>query len=376
MTAKSSGLAPDLIPGPRAGHGYSRPILSGEQIYNGAVCCLDAPTGKFRESTSALDPSSITYGFARLGLADNADNSGGLYTNDLIVDAMTALVIFSSITIADEGKVCYVVDDQTATLTPGAPIMGIVQLWKDSTHAYVTIDPLVNRALAATSLGGASGNRKCRAVATSIGANTGTTTGTLTVTATGALGAQDGVTLVAGDLLFIQEGTANVAAADAGPWVVSVIGTTGVSAVLVRPPWWTHGGPIVPGDVIEIGGEGTGTNPTLAGTTWKSFVAKAQVIDANAPVFWPRSVSCGVTLASGTLAAARTTIPVRAHLTTGFNISSDPATAPHATTRLWRVSALTVGVTGTSSVQIVAESAPGTTNTSDVGQYNIVATNW
>jgi len=37
---------------------------------------------------------------------------------------------------------------------------------------------------------------------------------------------------------------------------------------------------------------------------------------------------------------------------------------------------LTAGVTGTASVQMVAESAPGTTNASDVGQYNLTAINW
>lgn len=215
-----------------------------------------------------------------------------------------------------------------------------------------------------------------RVVATSIGANTGTGTGVLTVTATGALGAQDGVTCAAGDVIFIQEGTANVAAIDAGPWVITTIGTTGVSPVLTRPDWWAHGGTMIPGIVIEIGGEGTGTNPSLAGTEWKSFAAKGTVIDTTAPSFWPRKITCAVTLASGTLAAARTTMPVRSHLVTDFIITSDPATAPHATTRLWRVSALTAGVTGTASVQMVAESAPGTTNASDVGQYNLTAINW
>lgn len=217
---------------------------------------------------------------------------------------------------------------------------------------------------------------KARVVATSIGANTGTGTGTLTVTATGALGAQDGVTCVAGDVIFIQEGTTNVAAIDAGPWEIAVIGTTGVSAVLRRPDWWAHGAGVIQGAVIEVGSEGTGTNPSLAGTSWKCFAAKGKIVDTDAPVFWPRKITCAVTLASGTLASARTTMPIRSHLVTDFIITNDPATAAHASTRVWRVSALTAGVTGTASVQMVAESAPGTTNASDVGQYNLTAINW
>jgi hypothetical protein len=209
---------------------------------------------------------------------------------------------------------------------------------------------------------------------------TGSGTGTLTGPASTAWPTQDGITngnQAVGDAVFIQEGTTNLAdPKDAGPWVIGNLAASSGSWVLNRPSWWVNGGPIVPGIIIEIGGEGTGTNPTLAGTSWKTFCGKGKIIGTDAPVFWPRSVSCGVTLASGTLASARTTIPVRSHLITGFIISSDPATAPHASTKLWRVSALTPGVTGTSSVQIVAESAPGTTNTSDVGQYNIVATNW
>ncbi len=246
---------------------------------------------------------------------------------------------------------------------------------QDATRAIIWLGSTA-AAIVAGMLGiGATGRMKARAVATSIAAYAGTGTAVLQASATGAIGAQDGLTFIAGQVLFLQEGTTNVTACDAGPWVVVNPGATGVKYLLVRPVWWKHGATIDPGSIIQIGGAGTGTNPTLAATEWKTFVDVGKVIGTDAPVFWPKTVQCGVTLASGTLAAARTTIPIRS-AKSSIRVDSDPTTAPHANTRVWRCSALTIGLTGTSSVQVVAESAPGTTNASDIGQYNIVATNW
>lgn len=374
MTALLVGFKPTPIPGPRSSHGYQQIVKTGETIYGGSTVALDASTGQWARAVST-DATQIVYGRARMGDITTAfDTTTGA---ELLVDSGCTLYTFAAVATTDEGKVCYVVDDATATQTPGGPILGIIQLYFDATHAYVTVDPLINKALTLTSAGSAGANHKARVVAASVPVYTGSKTATLTVTATGALAAIDGPTPALNDVIFFEEGATNLTdPADAGPWFVSSPGAVGVSPVFIRPPWWAHGAPIVPAAIVEIGGDGTGTNPTLAGTTWKSFAAKGKIIGTDAPVFWPRVVSCAVTLASGTLAAPRTTIPVRSHLVTGFQISSDPATAPHANTRVWRVSALTPGVTGTSSVQIVAESAPGTTNASDVGQYNIVAANW
>lgn len=212
---------------------------------------------------------------------------------------------------------------------------------------------------------------KCRAVATSIGAYT-TSGGVLTVTANGALAAQDGVTMAAGDLLFVQEGLTNVTAADAGPYVISSLGSASAQVVLVRPAWWKHGALVVAGAVIQIAAGGT----LFGGTEWKSFVTTAtKVVGTDAPVFWPRSVSKSATLVSGTITAV-TTVPIRSATLSTYEISSTPTTAPHASTRVWRVDALTAGVTGTASYTIVAESAPGTTNASDVGTYVVRWINW
>lgn len=377
MTAKSAGAKPTLIPGPRSSHGYQQLVKSGELIYNGALVALDAGTGKWAEAVST-DATQIVYGFARLGDQDSFDNSAGTNTAEMLVDSECALLNFASISTTDEGKVCYVVDDQTATLTPGGPICGIIQLYSDSTHAYVMVDPLINKALALTSAGSGSTAYTARMVATTVQVYTGTGTGTLTITATGAMSSIDGVTPAVGDVIFYQEGATNLTGAlDAGPWQVSVVGTTGVSPVLVRPSWWAHGGPIVPGINIQIGGEGTGTTPRYAGSTWKSFAAKSQIIGTNAPVFWPRQLAGTYTASSGVVLNGVTTFPIRS-ATVSQVVATNQGTAAHASTvgppRV--TTGPTAGVVGSSALTVKAESAPGTTNTSDLGVYTVSVTNW
>lgn len=224
------------------------------------------------------------------------------------------------------------------------------------------------RALAA----GLPSENKARAVATSIGAYTASN-GTLTANANGALAAQDGVTMAVGDVLFLPEGLTNVTAADAGPYSIVALGGASAKVVLARPSWWKHAALIRQGVDVAIGPEGT----LYGGSSWKSFVATAiKVIGTDAPALYPRRISKKVTLAIGTLAAPITNIPVRGVAgQTEVRVQSLPSTAPHANTRVWRCSALTAGVIGTASIQVVAESAPGTTNASDVGDYDLIVEN-
>jgi len=279
------------------------------------------------------------------------------------------------ITHAMVGTVCYLydnntlyADDNNGTLSSA----GFVAQVRADGKVKLRIDPAVYLLGRATNAEAQSPPFTARAVATSIGANTGTTTGKLTITATGALGAQDGLTLVAGDVIFIPEGTTNLAAAsDAGPYEVLNAGATGVQAVLQRPSWWAKGGPIPLGAEIKIGGGGT----KYADSMWYAGAIKGKVIDTDDAVFWPRKLTRDVTLASGTLSAAITDMPVKSATRSGILITSMPTTVPHANTRVWRVSALTAGVIGTASIQMVAESAPGTTNASDVGTYTITVEN-
>lgn len=352
--------------------------LSGVTIWEGAVVGsypLGSLNAGYLDRIEA-DPQIQVRGVARHTVV------GGTANADTFVDEKIIPLAFgSTIDTSMRGALVYGVDTATGSLTPGSgPPIGMLMEVPSGTRGMVGVGPtFVSRALAA---GGASVATSMRAVArvvvTSLAAYAGSKTGTLTASSNAAFGTQDGVaTLAAGDMVFVQEGTTNLTdAADAGLWQILSLGSASSKWVLKRPNLLPSGAVIPLGFIVEIGGEGTGTDPGFAGTMWKSFAAKGKIVDTDAPVFWPRSITSAVTLASGTLAAARTGIPVRGATKTSFVISSNPATAPHATTRDWRVSALTAGVTGTSSVQMVAESAPGTTNTSDVGQYNLTANNW
>lgn len=207
-------------------------------------------------------------------------------------------------------------------------------------------------------------------VITSLPANT-VTAGVMTADATGAWGAQDtGITLALGDEVFIPEGTTNLDnAQEAGPWVVATLGAVGVAMVLRRPSWWPHGGAMPLGAKINVA---SGT--IYGGSTWRSDAAKGSTIGTTAPAFWPEFLCVGVTLASGT-ASAITTLPVKSLTKSQVTIQSTPTVAPHSSTRVWRISALTAGTLGTCSITPIAESAPGTTNASDVGTYTISVRN-
>lgn len=144
-----------------------------------------------------------------------------------------------------------------------------------------------------------------RAVITSIAAYAGTTTGTLTASATGAIGAQDGITLVAGDRVFLPKVTGGAggttAAADTGPWIVVNPGSASPAAkfVLTRPPEFYHGAKVPESFTVKIGSEGT----NMAGWEWRAFPTTAsKVIDTDDPVFYPRVQPYEYTIGTGLVA--------------------------------------------------------------------------
>lgn len=330
--------------------------------------------------------ASIVAGDIVVGVSDRAiDNSAG-NAGDQKVDAQRDFWLDNDVTNAITQahlfrSYCYLVDNHTVgssdvggTLAvAGVPVA--IGTGRDEGKVAVRIGAVTPHA----PLPGQSGAFKVRGVATNLaaGAFSG---GVFTATADGALAAQDGLTYVAHSaavpsLIFLPEGTLTtlvVSAANSGPYEVTSIGGTTSKVILTRPAWYRHGGQIPAGQVIDTFGTGT----LYGGSQWKTFCAAGLVIGTGDPVFWPNRVVQAVTLASGTLSAALTTIPVRSATKSTIEIWSNPATAPHANTRVWRVSALTPGAIGTASIQVVAESAPGTTNSSDVGQYNIAANNW
>jgi hypothetical protein len=340
----------------------------------------------------AVDPTAprtdlVIVGCATHYVASNAtvDGSGNALDADgniLTVEYEFGLVKFfdtgatsNQLTDNDRGRPCYAYDNNTLYKTDSngqLSFAGIVHSVDSSEGVRLLLMPEGN------GLGPVYGQGQsltdvaftARAVATSLGANT-LSAGTLTVTANGALASQDGLSMAVGDVLLLPEGLTNLTNAyDAGPYEVISVGGASSQVVLRRPAWYAHGAGMVLGAKVVVGGGGT----TYAGTTWRSDAVKGSTIGTDAPLFWPEKMTVSYTNTSGS-SGAITTIPIKSLTKSAVLITSTPTTAPHASTRDWRASAITAGALGTASITAVAESAPGTTNTSDVGTYTLTVFN-
>lgn len=143
---------------------------------------------------------------------------------------------------------------------------------------------------------------KVKAVATSLAAYTGTGTATLTGSANGAIGTQDGVTLLVGDLIHLPTGLTNVTAVDSGPWMVQSLGGASAKYVLVRPGWLAFAAAIPQGLTFEVM-QGT----AWANSTWKA-TATAAICGTNDGAWYPRVVKGAQALTAG--AATVSNLPI------------------------------------------------------------------
>ena len=100
----------------------------------------------------------------------------------------------------------------------------------------------------------------------------------------------DGITYVAGDVVFLANQTT---AKQSGPYVVGTVGTG--TAPLTRPSWWAAASTIPVGQIIEIGPEGT----KWGASSWKTEAAKNKVVDTDDPNFYPRVVQGTQALTAG-----------------------------------------------------------------------------
>lgn len=216
-----------------------------------------------------------------------------------------------------------------------------------------------------------------RGVFTSLGGTTTYASGIMSGPTNTALGAQDGLTIAVGDILWAQKGLTNLpAAAQAGPWQILTLGS-GSSKWTACRPWWYATGSTIPMDfTVRIGPEGTGVTPALAGTRWMAFCAPGCVVDTDDPLFWPQYVSGSYTASSGVVLNADATFPIRSTTLSSIKATNQGTAAHASTVGPPRVTAVTAGAKGTSALTMKAESAPGTTNTSDVGVYTVAVQNW
>lgn len=375
-------------------------VAASTTIYGGSLVAVN--------SSGYAVPASATAGLKIVGRCErqviNQATGGSVTPNGIAngnaasinVDVHQGAFYFDAntdggaFTIADFGANVYAVDDHTVSksdaggtrlyagyVLDGGGVMAPPGQTSQIGIMVATANPFaLNPELVAST------QFKARNVVTSLAAYTGSGTNVLTASANGAFGAQDGVTNVVGDVVFIQAGTTNLTAAlDSGPWTVTAVGAGGAKFTLTRPDWWTTGATMPVAAVIDIGGEGT----AYLGTAWKSFAAVGSaVIGTNDPAFYVRSFTTAVTLVTGfsKLGPSQTFPGLKS--TTTSNITFIPTNFNGAgTTVSYRTgayasggSATAAGYMGTSTVSITALVAAGTFNTNDIGTGLLNISNW
>jgi hypothetical protein len=212
------------------------------------------------------------------------------------------------------------------------------------------------------------------------GAYTGNGTGTLTASSGwGPIAAQNGVTLVAGDIAFLAPGATNethdggaTSYVDEGPYVVVSVGTAGDAASnyyqLTRPSWWAHGSTIPIGSFITIGGEDT----LFGGSKWTVYAAKGSVVDTNDPIMYPDQVGTQVTLASGVKAI--TTVPLRSATKTVVIPTLEATGGSVDASATYVPLVITPGYLGTATVTVKGVKGV-TTNVNDTSTLNVLIKN-
>lgn len=290
----------------------------------------------------------------------------------------------ATIAQANVGQNCFAVDDNTVSLSDNGgtrPYAGVIQpIAKNATKSLATTDQVpvwlgyANAYALNPQLTSVATQFKARGVVTSLQAYTGTGTNVLTETANGAWAAQDGITNVVGDVVFIQAGTTNLTGSlDSGPWQITSLGSAGTKWVLTRPDWWSTGSVMPLGAVIDMGGEGT----FWAGTAWKSFAAVGSaVIGTNDPAFYVGRVVQSVALVASATTVSNVGIrsATKSQIVATFVVAGGTVTG---TVGYGIIAAPTPGYIGSASAVVDALAAGMTKNgTADTSTVAITVINW
>jgi hypothetical protein len=173
----------------------------------------------------------------------------------------------------------------------------------------------------------------------------------------------DGVTNVAGDVVFLY---AQTDPTENGPWVVG--GVSAGAAPLTRPVWWASGATIGADTEVAIA-----SGAVFGTTTWQNYTAAAIVVDSDDPNVAPQYVAQRAVLALGTVAI--TNVPILSSTgktQIGINRITPVATA---LTVQYNPSAITAGAIGVASLTVDAQLAAGTINVADLSTLNVSITN-
>ena len=289
--AEPDSVLPNLFPG-------NLPVAAATVLYANALVAKNASGYAVPASAS---PSQVVVG----RVIKTYDNSGGAAGD---IDAIIEQGAFdyglasgaNAVTVADIGAIVFAQDDNTISKTDQGgtlPVAGVLlNLYTPANNSTTRAIVQVGASLGFGASAVAGAPFKARAVVTSLAAYAAAS-GVLTASANGALGAQDGVTLAVGDVVMLPavvSGGATVAAADAGPYVVTSLGSASSKYVLTRPAWFAHGAGIPLAATVDVA---SGT--IYAGISWRSFAGKGAIVGTTDPAMYPRCVKGTQALTGG-----------------------------------------------------------------------------
>lgn len=354
------------------------PIAASTYLYAGNYVALNASGYLIQTSLTA----STAYAIVGV-VSKDYDNSTGA-AGDLIADVENIYFLDNDstnpITAAHLMRsYCFIVDNHTVSSADLGyrPLAGVpVALGSaaNGTTGKVAVACAVATPFASNPYLAASSDAfTARNVATNIAALTFAADGTFEADANGALGAQDGVTNAAGDVIILPVGTITtgvVSAANSGPYVLTSIGGASAKFAGRRPAWWSDGAN-VPNKPIDVR---SGT--LFSVTQWKPFCAVSQVIGTDDPILRPLKVTQQVTLVAGTKTISN--VPILSTSRSSAVTSGAVGGTPAGTTTNFAVSktsGITAGGIGTAAVIIEAQSVAGTIVNTDVSVLNVTIFN-
>jgi hypothetical protein len=360
------------------------PVAATAVIYAGNFVALNASGYAIQLSLTA----SSAYVIVGVASKDVSNATGA--NGDVTVECENIYYLDNDttnpVTASDIARnYCFIVDNHTVGASDGAgtrPLAGLpLRLGSaaDSTTGKVAIlaggaggvSPYASNPLLAMSNAAAF---TARGVATNIAALTFAADGTFEADANGALGAQDGLTFVAGQTILLPAGTITtgvVSAANSGPYVLTSVGGASAKFAGRRPSWFADGATITPGIEINVA-KGT----LFGGTTWRSFADVSQVVGTNDPMLYPLKVTQQITLVAGTLTISNVPVFLAARL--GFSCSGAIGGTAAATTTNFAIKAsggITAGGIGTAAVIVEAQSVSDTIVNTDVSVINVTLMN-
>lgn len=349
------GSPDEVVPGL-----LSFPVAAATTIYGGSLVATNA--------SGYAVPASASNALKLWGRAEQQvvnTTAAGYGTagalNVTVKPGVFAFAASGSITIADVGKACYAVDDQTISLTDGAglyPYAGVIFGVAPSGEIYVGVGVCFTSPYSAdddTELA----NYQVRTVrARNVVPANVADLGAFTVAG------NDGITNVAGDVVLL---VAQTTAAQNGLYQVGTVAAG--AAPLTRLGAMAAGDTMLAGQLVVHVAVGT----LFANTEWKNTAASG-VVGTNDLAFYPKTVIQSLTLVAGTTTI--TNVPILSATKSQIVPVRKTANTCSSTIQYVTNGAATPGALGTASVEVMAAIDAGTINAADISTLEIAIHNW